>query len=285
MAPCAHLADHTRPLAQLSARHGAFLVTGNHEYYSGADKWIAEFRRLGLTVLMNQHVVLDHDGARAVVAGVTDYSAGSFDPAHKSDPAAALRGAPADASVRLLLAHQPRSAPAAAEGGLHVAVVRAYARRTVLAVEFFRAAAAAVRCRTRQAQRACGSTRAAAPAIGDRRSGSARLRRSRDCVSWRPDGKTREERVSTRLAPDGLGRTTDVRRGTTRTRVPRLGKRVARQASEVLEACRTSADRQAGTRRTTEARSYRSADARDTGKLRQIRLRRLLLRWLALSLR
>jgi uncharacterized protein len=113
----AHLADHTRPLAQLSARHGAFLVTGNHEYYSGADKWVAEFRRLGLTVLMNQHVVLDHDGARAVVAGVTDYNAGSFDPAHKSDPAAALRGAPADASVRLLLAHQPRSAPAAAAAG------------------------------------------------------------------------------------------------------------------------------------------------------------------------
>ncbi|TCK38192.1 hypothetical protein B0G84_3496 [Paraburkholderia sp. BL8N3] len=113
----AHLADHTRPLGQLSARHGAFLVTGNHEYYSGADKWVAEFRRLGLTVLMNQHVVLDHDGARAVVAGVTDYNAGSFDPSHKSDPAAALRGAPDDAKVRLLLAHQPRSAAAAAEAG------------------------------------------------------------------------------------------------------------------------------------------------------------------------
>jgi predicted MPP superfamily phosphohydrolase len=112
-----HLADHTRPLGELSARHGAFLVTGNHEYYSGADKWVAEFRRLGLTVLMNQHVVLNHDGARAVVAGVTDYNAGSFDPAHKSDPAAALRGAPTDATVRLLLAHQPRSAPAAAAAG------------------------------------------------------------------------------------------------------------------------------------------------------------------------
>ncbi|WP_250500304.1 metallophosphoesterase [Caballeronia sp. GAWG1-5s-s] len=112
-----HLADHTRPLAGLSARHGAFLVTGNHEYYSGADKWIAEFRRLGLKVLLNQHVVVDHDGAQAVIAGVTDYSAGSFDPAHRSDPAKALDGAPADALVRVLLAHQPRSAPAAAEAG------------------------------------------------------------------------------------------------------------------------------------------------------------------------
>jgi predicted MPP superfamily phosphohydrolase len=112
-----NLAEHTRPLAGLSARHGTFLVTGNHEYYSGADKWIAEFRRLGLTVLLNQHVVLNHDGAQAVLAGVTDFSAGSFDPAHRSDPAKAISGAPADAAVRVLLAHQPRSAMAAAEAG------------------------------------------------------------------------------------------------------------------------------------------------------------------------
>ncbi|KXU83629.1 serine/threonine protein phosphatase [Caballeronia megalochromosomata] len=112
-----NLADHTRPLAGLSARHGTFLVTGNHEYYSGADKWIAEFRRLGLTVLLNQHVVLNHDGAQAVIAGVTDYSAGSFDPANRSDPAKAISGAPDDATVRVLLAHQPRSATAAAEAG------------------------------------------------------------------------------------------------------------------------------------------------------------------------
>jgi uncharacterized protein len=68
----AQLASHTQPLGGLSARHGTYLVTGNHEYYAGADKWVAEFRRLGLHVLMNEHVVVDHDGARAIVAGVTD---------------------------------------------------------------------------------------------------------------------------------------------------------------------------------------------------------------------
>lgn len=111
------LAPHVSPLAELAARHGTYFVTGNHEYYSGAHGWIAELRRLGITVLLNQHVLLSHDGALAVVAGVTDFSAGHFDPAHRSDPAAAMLGAPIDAGVKLLLAHQPRSAPAAQHAG------------------------------------------------------------------------------------------------------------------------------------------------------------------------
>lgn len=111
------LSRHTQPLARLAARHGAFFVTGNHEYYSGAGAWVAEVRRLGLSVLMNEHVVLQHEGAAVVVAGVTDYSAHYFDPAQRSDPAAAIAGAPSTAGVRLLLAHQPRSAFAAASAG------------------------------------------------------------------------------------------------------------------------------------------------------------------------
>ena len=107
------LAGHTEPLARLRARHGAFFVTGNHEYYSGANSWIAEARRLGLRVLLNEHVVLEHGGESIVVAGVTDYGAQHHDIAHKSDPAAAIQGAPAHAAIRVLLAHQPRSAFAA----------------------------------------------------------------------------------------------------------------------------------------------------------------------------
>ncbi len=59
------LSNHTAPLSGLSARHGAFFVTGNHEYYSGEPAWTREIRRLGLTVLKNEHVVLQHDGALA----------------------------------------------------------------------------------------------------------------------------------------------------------------------------------------------------------------------------
>jgi uncharacterized protein len=111
------LAPHTAPLARLQARHGTYFVTGNHEYYSNAYDWIAEVRRLGLRVLMNEHVVLNHDGAAVLVAGVTDYTAHHFDPAHRSDPHAALAGAPRDVAVKLLLAHQPRSATEAAKAG------------------------------------------------------------------------------------------------------------------------------------------------------------------------
>ena len=111
------LAPHTAPLAGLRARHGVFFVTGNHEYYSGERAWTAEIRRLGLTVLKNEHVLVEHDGASLVLAGVTDYSAHHFDPQQRSDPAAALRGAPSDARVKVLLAHQPSSAAAAADAG------------------------------------------------------------------------------------------------------------------------------------------------------------------------
>ena len=126
----AELRRHVAPLSGLNSRHGSFFVTGNHEYYSGAHAWIDELGRLGVKVLMNEHVVLQHDtghlreGATAqrtpasvVVAGVADYSAHHFDEAHRSDPQAALSGAPAGAQLRLLLAHQPRSAAAASDAG------------------------------------------------------------------------------------------------------------------------------------------------------------------------
>jgi predicted MPP superfamily phosphohydrolase len=111
------LALHTQPLARLSAPDGAFFVTGNHEYYSGAEEWIAELRRLGLIVLLNQHVLRQRGGAALMIAGVADYSAHHFNPAHRSDPQAAAAGAPRELAVRILLAHQPRSAAAAAEAG------------------------------------------------------------------------------------------------------------------------------------------------------------------------
>ncbi|RYF67549.1 MAG: metallophosphoesterase, partial [Comamonadaceae bacterium] len=123
----ADLRDHIAPLGQLRTRHGTFVVTGNHEYYAGAQPWIDELRRLGLHVLLNEHVVLQTrnvHGAQTdeevmesalVVAGVTDFTAGHFIASHASDPQRALWDAPPLVRTRVLLAHQPRSAPAAAD--------------------------------------------------------------------------------------------------------------------------------------------------------------------------
>ena len=114
------LGPHVAPLASLTSTHGTYFVTGNHEYYSGAHAWIAELRRLGVQVLMNEHVVLRHGGAGLIVAGVADYSAHHFDESHRSDPHAAIAGAPAAVATRILLAHQPRSAQAAADAGFQL---------------------------------------------------------------------------------------------------------------------------------------------------------------------
>jgi predicted MPP superfamily phosphohydrolase len=116
------LAPHTAPLAGLTARDGVYFVTGNHEYYSGERAWSREVARLGLRVLKNAHVILERDGARLLLAGVTDFSAHHFDPAERSDPAAALVGAPVGAAPRILLAHQPSSARDAAAAGFDLQI-------------------------------------------------------------------------------------------------------------------------------------------------------------------
>lgn len=115
---------HVAPLTGLTSTHGTFFVTGNHEYYSGAHDWIDALRDMDIRVLMNEHVLIHHNSdnqdpetAMIVVAGVTDFSAHHFDEGHRSDPQAAIADAPAHAVFKLLLAHQPRSATAAALAG------------------------------------------------------------------------------------------------------------------------------------------------------------------------
>jgi predicted MPP superfamily phosphohydrolase len=112
----AHLRAHVAPLAELAAPHGKFFVTGNHEYYSGAESWTNEMQRLGFTVLLNQNRAVEFQGCKVLLAGVTDFSATHIMPQHKSDPAQAL-AQEAHCDLKILLAHQPRSVFAAARSG------------------------------------------------------------------------------------------------------------------------------------------------------------------------
>lgn len=111
-----HLSSGVAPLADLKATNGVFFVTGNHEYYSGVRAWCGKMADLGARVLLNEHHLIQRGAGRLLIAGVTDLSAGRMVPSHKSDPAAALAGAP-EHDVRILLAHQPNSCRAAERHG------------------------------------------------------------------------------------------------------------------------------------------------------------------------
>ncbi|MGD8470374.1 MAG: metallophosphoesterase [Desulfobacterales bacterium] len=112
----AQLGFDVAPLKQLKSASGNFFVTGNHEYYSGVIEWIEEVKRLGFSVLLNEHLVITRGQAKMVLAGVTDYRGGNFLPDHRSDPQRAINGAP-PAAVKILLAHQPKNIFNAAKAG------------------------------------------------------------------------------------------------------------------------------------------------------------------------
>jgi predicted MPP superfamily phosphohydrolase len=118
-----HLRDVVDPLRDLKAPHGVFFVTGNHEYYAasdgaaGADEWLALLRTMGMNVLRNERVAIEHAGAGFDLAGVDDWSARSFGGGHGPDLAKALAGRDETREL-VLLAHQPRQIPDAAAAGV-----------------------------------------------------------------------------------------------------------------------------------------------------------------------
>jgi hypothetical protein len=113
----AALADEVAPFAGLAARHGVFFVTGNHDYYYGADDWIACVERLGMRVLRNEHVTIHAGRAAFDLAGVDDRHARFFGPGHGEDVPRALAGRDSARAV-VLLAHDPGTFKEAAALGV-----------------------------------------------------------------------------------------------------------------------------------------------------------------------
>jgi predicted MPP superfamily phosphohydrolase len=110
----AELRDQVAPIAQLKAKRGIFFVTGNHEYYSGAEEWVAELSRLGVKVLRNERVALA-EGLE--LAGIDDYNARGMARGHGPDLPRALEGRDPTRAL-VLLAHQPRAIDEAARLGV-----------------------------------------------------------------------------------------------------------------------------------------------------------------------
>jgi predicted MPP superfamily phosphohydrolase len=114
----AQLGALTEPLRGLRAPDGVYFVTGNHEYYSGADEWVAELERLGIRVLRNARVGLrDAEDGGLDLAGVDDWAAATILPHHGHDLPKALAGRD-EARALVLLAHQPKSVVEAAQRGV-----------------------------------------------------------------------------------------------------------------------------------------------------------------------
>jgi len=82
-----------------------YFITGNHEYYSGADEWIAYIKTLGIRVLINERVPITVQNATIDIAGTEDINSDRF-PGHGEDLAKALANRDSTRLV-ILLAHQP----------------------------------------------------------------------------------------------------------------------------------------------------------------------------------
>jgi predicted MPP superfamily phosphohydrolase len=104
-APCAELLGELRP------RHGVFAVLGNHDHWTDAALITDLFRAEGITVLINQGMRFEKNGAAFWLAGVDDTMVGL------EDLPLALAGA-SEQEFKLLLAHNPIILRKAARAGV-----------------------------------------------------------------------------------------------------------------------------------------------------------------------
>ena len=117
------LAGDVAPLAGLASRHGTLLRHRQPRVLQRcARPGSPSCAGSACACCSNEHVVLRHGGGNGGAARSSSPASPirarrTAIPSHRSDPRAALAGAPPGAAVRMLLAHQPRSAPAAAAAG------------------------------------------------------------------------------------------------------------------------------------------------------------------------
>lgn len=111
----AELGKFAEPLRGIESRHGAYFVTGNHEYYSGFAPWIDEVERLNVKALRNERVEI----GGLDLAGVNDLGGSQYGDA--PDFAKALGDRDRSRPV-VLMAHQPVVARDAAPFGVDLQV-------------------------------------------------------------------------------------------------------------------------------------------------------------------
>ena len=107
------------PLGELKARIGVFGAPGNHDYSYYVD-WMHIFNELGIQMLLNEHVVITHNGNSLALIGITDIAA-AWRGYPMPDIEAALSGIP-DSVTRILMSHRPENARENADAGVDLQV-------------------------------------------------------------------------------------------------------------------------------------------------------------------
>ena len=160
----ARLADDVAPLGGIDAPCGRYFVTGNHEYYSGAEAWIAHLERLGRRLgeacaqgsrLCAAHERAPGDRAQWSIAGRRGRD--GLQPAPSKWRASVRPGSRVARSAERN-AEDIACAPAdehlfGSGRGRGLADIRAYARWAVLSVELRRVLVSAIRRRAGPASR------------------------------------------------------------------------------------------------------------------------------------
>jgi predicted MPP superfamily phosphohydrolase len=115
--PVRHVGPEVEPFRALSARHGVFFVTGNHDHMSRADEWTQRVGELGIRVLRNARVPIDVAGTGFDIVGVDDHRGDLVGGEGGEDLELALHGRD-ESRFALLLAHDPTTFKRAAGSGI-----------------------------------------------------------------------------------------------------------------------------------------------------------------------
>ena len=109
-------------LRTLEAPLGAFAIPGNHDVYAGWSEVHERLEKIGVRVLVNDAVQLEHKGARFWLAGTGDPAGGQFRRGEESgapDIDLTMRKVPRG-EFSVVLAHNPALFRALAERGADV---------------------------------------------------------------------------------------------------------------------------------------------------------------------
>ena len=115
------------PLKDLHAKFGVLGTSGNHEYYSGYDKWSVELEKFGINLLNNESVIINLNNAKLIIAGVPDQQGanpnfGFSTPFPAPDLNKAIADIKLDNAPIILMEHRPGNARENAKRGVALQV-------------------------------------------------------------------------------------------------------------------------------------------------------------------